>query len=86
MLKLGESSHSIDRGCCSILSQACLYTVDLLEKRGIATHCSASRKHMLIANFKKDVRRRSVKKLYILLCTCSNFNLLVWRNGSVPHL
>ena len=68
MLKLGESSHSIDRGCCSILSQACLYTVDPLEKHKVAPYRSASREHMLITNFRNDVWRRSVSEfIYFIM-------------------
>ena len=56
MLKLGESSLSIDRGCCTIQSQACLYTADPLEKHKVAPYRSASREHMLIVNFRNVVR------------------------------
>ena len=62
MLKLGESSLSIDRGCCSKVTTfrgKCLP----LEKHKVAPYRSASREHMLIMNFKKDVRRRSVSEV-----------------------
>ena len=85
MLKLGESSLSTDRGCCTILSQACLYTVDPLEKHKVAPYRSASREHMLIVNFRKVVERRLVKVVIYFIMRFS-FYLLVWRNGSALDL
>ena len=55
MLKLGESSHSIDRGCCTRLTTF-RGKWRPLEKRKVAPYCSASREYMLITNFRNDVR------------------------------
>ena len=79
MLKLGESSLSIDRGYCSKLT-ALRRKWRPLEKHKVAPYCSASREYMLIANFRNDVRWRSVSEfIYFtmhLLC-----NMLVSHRG-----
>lgn len=84
MLKLGESSHSIGRGCCTKLTTF-RGKWRPLEKLKVAPYRSASREHMLIVNFRKVVERRLVKVVIYFIMRFS-FYLLVWRNGSALDL